>query len=288
MIINQFFQKIYFLGTLLISSIAFSQCLTGTSPALSNYSGQDATNSFGTGNISLAGSVMGFTFTRNAHLVAQDRINDSHYNGEYGVRISHDDGDATTFATSIGGNFTFTGSVDGLRFILSDIDNNDYVRIRVFDENNNPVPLQQGVNFSFMTSPSTAEYNPVYQEFYDDDNDESDNDTRNGSISFNFSGKKVSRIEFDYYDTNASGTISFADFKAPSLVTPPVVANVVSDCPATTVNLNTDAHTGTAPVLPVSLVYNTYKSCGNAGFKSGFSWSGDILCILLQQFNWML
>ncbi|MCW3168669.1 cadherin-like domain-containing protein [Chryseobacterium sp. 09-1422] len=186
---------------------------------MSTYNNQTATTVFNSGNVSLNGSVMGFSFLANAGQSNANRIGNDHNSSEYGIYISHPNNSATTYATSIRCAITFTAPAGGLKFIVNDIDNNDYVRIRVFDENGLSIPLVQNSNFTFMAGGSTVvEYNASLQEFYDDDNQASDDNSRNGSVSFNFSGKKVSKIEFDYYDTNNTGAITFARFEVPCIV----------------------------------------------------------------------
>lgn len=217
MILKQLFKKLQFLVVLVSSYMLYAQCVVGTTPALSTFANQTATTLFNTGNVSLNGSVMGFTFLANAGNSNANRIGNDHNSAEYGIYISHPNGVATTPATSIQGAITFSSAVSGLRFIINDIDNNDFVRLRIFDENGISIPLVQNTNFTFLGgSANVVEYRTTggIQEFYDDDNESSDDGDRDGSVSFNFTGRRVSKVEFDYYDTNNTGAITFARFEA--------------------------------------------------------------------------
>ncbi|MCU7618221.1 hypothetical protein NZ698_13510 [Chryseobacterium sp. PBS4-4] len=250
----------------MMNVMLYGQCVVGTTPALSTYANEDATSTFSIGSVKLVNSTMGFVFTNNASLVTSDQINDDHFAGEYGINIAHASGTATIYDNRISGNITFTGAVGGLKFRINDIDAGDHVRIRVFNENDVQIPLVQNTNFSFFAS-TVVTYDSSIQEFFGASS--SSDNTRNGSVDFNFSALKVSRIEFDYYDNNGSGTVTFANFTVPCIVanndsyttpagTAAVTASVLNNDTVNGATANTtNATVAAVNTLPAGFTFNT-------------------------------
>jgi len=137
--------------------------------------------------------------------ITTDEISDSHYSGEYGVRIGHDSGDTGSYDDRIETTFRFSDLIRDLKFRINDIDYGDHVIVEVYDQDGNILTN----NYSL--------YNPTIvqvdgNEFYADDDDGSSSDERDGTVDFDFTGQKVSKIIFKYYDPESSGTVTYTEF----------------------------------------------------------------------------
>lgn len=149
-----------------------------------------------------------------------DRISDTHYPGEPGVNLGHPLGAATSIADSIKTTFEFFDPaspgnylpVTDLSFRLHDIDAGDNIIINAYDENGNLISLDASGFYSLYPS-SYASY-AGSNRFTSGNADDAASGTRLGTIDFDFTGKKIQRIEFIYWDTAALGTYTIAEFKA--------------------------------------------------------------------------
>jgi len=149
-----------------------------------------------------------------------DRISDTHYPGEPGVNLGHPSGAATSIADSITTTFEFFDPaspgnylpVTDLSFRLHDIDAGDNIIVNAYDENGDLISLDTPGFYSLYPS-SYASY-VASNRFTSGNADDAASGTRLGTIDFDFTGKKIQRIEFIYWDTAALGTYTIAEFKA--------------------------------------------------------------------------
>jgi len=140
--------------------------------------------------------------------ITTDEISDSHYSGEYGIRVGHPSGSATTEDDRIETTIIFSDVVRDLQFRISDIDYGDHVKVEVYDENGQLIPIDSS-NYA-LYSPTIVHVDD--NEFYADDYDGSSSDTREGTVDFTFPGTKISKIILKYFDTESGGTVTYAEF----------------------------------------------------------------------------
>lgn len=212
---------------------------------LQSYNGQtNTTQIFANNVINIGGSRMTVTHPYGSSRLAQDRISDTHEAGAAGLNLGHATGTnvANTFDRRIETEISFSAPVKNLSFRINDLDNGDRIRILAYDQNDVLIPLTSS-NYAFH--PSTVNtYIPtegVTGEFRSTSEDVPSNNTR-ATIDFNFNGKQVSRVVYQYYDVTSGGTYSITKFSGISS----------TDCPdctdsgITSVNLNS-LFTGTLP-----------------------------------------
>ena len=212
---------------------------------LQPYNGQtNTTQIFSNNVIGIGDARMTVTHPYGSERLAQDRISDTHEAGAAGLNLGHATGTnvANTFDRRIETEISFSAPVKNLSFRINDLDNGDRIRILAYDQNDVLIPLTSA-NYAFH--PSTVNtYIPtegVTGEFQSTDEDVASNNTR-ATIDFNFIGKQVSRVVYQYYDVTSGGTYSIAKFSGIDS----------TDCPdctnsgETSVNLNS-MYTGTFP-----------------------------------------
>lgn len=111
---------------------------------------------------------------------------------------------ANTFAKRIESTITFDNPIEQLTFKLLDIDDQDVVTVNAYDQNNNLITLVAPM-YTFMAGTQVAFGGAGTNRFTGGDNDESGNV---GTVNLNYNGYKVSKIVFQYYDTDDDGTYS--------------------------------------------------------------------------------
>ncbi|NPA90626.1 MAG: DUF11 domain-containing protein, partial [Chloroflexi bacterium] len=175
-----------------------------------DYAGQP-TSSVNDGNLKIGASV--FTVTHQTYgdaTINTDEISDAHYTGEYGVRVGHPSGTTGTYDDRIETTFQFSDLLRSPKFRINDIDYGDHVIVEVYDEHGQIINITSSMYSLY--SPTIVQVNG--NEFYAADTDGSSNNSRLGTVDFDFQGYSVSKIVFKYWDPEASGTVTYTEFKA--------------------------------------------------------------------------
>lgn len=215
---------------------------------LQPYNGQTNTAQIFADNVIGIGSArMTISHPFGSERLTTDRIFNSL--GVAGLNYRHS-GAANSFAERIETQISFSTPVKDLSFVINDLDQGDRLRVLAYDQNNVLIPLTSA-NYEFYPN-TIVTYNPaegVTGEF--SSTNEEISDTR-GTINFNFNGKQVSRVLFQYYDTLGGGIYVITKFSGID----------GTDCPdctdsgITSANLN-EMFTGTLPDPTVVLEWWT-------------------------------
>ena len=115
---------------------------------------------------------------------------------------------ANTDAKRIESTLTFDFPVEQLTFKLLDLDDQDVVTVNAFDQNNNPITLVSPM-YSFMSGTQVSFGGTGTNRFLGGEDDE---DGNVGTVNLNYNGYKVSKIVFQYYDTDNDGSYSIHGF----------------------------------------------------------------------------
>lgn len=185
---------------------------------ISSFNGQNNTaNIFANNNIGFGGSRILVTHPFGSSMLTTDRVSDNHYPGEYGINLGHSSGSnaANTFDRRIETQLEFVSLVRDFKFTINDLDAGDRIRVLAYDQNNNLISITSS-NYSFYPNtvityfPSTG----LTGEFRSTEDDMSSGPSgqRRATIDFTFPDIYLSRIVFQYYDVNSSGTYSIAKF----------------------------------------------------------------------------
>ncbi len=206
---------LFFVFLLLTSSWVDGQCVV-QSVNLQPYNNQNNTTQVFANNIIGIGAArisISHQLYGNAAL-STNRISDTHYTGEYGINLGHDSGKAANFANRIETTLSFSTSVKDLKFTLNDVDAGDHIRLMVYDQNNNLIIISSAnyslypntvVNFQSISGSSG--------EFYENNGTDISSGSagaRKATVDFNFSGLYISKVVFQYYDPDGSGTYTIA------------------------------------------------------------------------------
>ena len=181
------------------------------------------------------------------------RLYDGH-SAQLGINIGHDDaGDTDSYENRIETQITFSKSVTDLQFRMNDIDDQDVVTVRAFDQNNNIINLAAS-NFTLY---SPTDISRSGNTFYGGSDDTS---STRGSVNINYIGQKVSRIIFEYFDTDDGGSYTVTGFSG-------FAAQVVA---------NNDTFSGvagvastTASILANDTVCSATATSANSSFSVG-------------------
>ena len=151
-------------------------------------------------------------------VVNPNGISDNHYTGEAGIRLGHVSGQGGDFANRLEATIRFvqptntavSKPVEGLRFRLHDVDASDTVVVNAYDENNNLITIAAS-NYTLYTG-TVVTYAGANR--FDSAVTDAASNTRLGTVDLNFSGYKVSRIVFQYWDPLGAGTYTIAEMAA--------------------------------------------------------------------------
>lgn len=152
-------------------------------------------------------------------IITTNRISDTHYAGEPGVNLGHPSGSATSSGDTIKTTFDFLDPnspstylpVTNLTFRLHDVDAGDNIIVNAYDENGGLISLDSTSIYTFYADSYTSYAGG--NRFTSGNSDDAASGTRQGTVDFNFLGKKVRQIEFIYWDTASLGTYTIAEFK---------------------------------------------------------------------------
>lgn len=145
------------------------------------------------------------TTTLDTSLFSPNRISDVHYTGETGIHIGHSRNVSTgiSYAERIISTLQFDSPMKKLSFTLSDVDLGDNIIVNAYDASNNLINI---------TSTNYTIYNPANvsrsgNRFYPTNTGfESFNNSREGTVDLNFNGLSVSKVVFEFYDTEYTGS----------------------------------------------------------------------------------
>ncbi|SEP89093.1 hypothetical protein [Epilithonimonas lactis] len=203
-------KKVYnLLIVMLFATQMSAQCVASawTLPSSANSSNNvNIPSYFSSNNVSIGTARMSVAITRygNARLDIQ-RLFNGHLD-QLGINIGHDEeGDTNSYNNRIETQITFSTSVSDLKFRINDIDDQDVVTVKAFDQNNSPINLTAANATLFSPTDITRSGNTFYGGSDDTSN------TR-GSVNINYNGLRVSRIVFEYHDTDDGGTYTVAGF----------------------------------------------------------------------------
>lgn len=251
-------KKIYnFLFILLFAAQIHSQCVATAwnLPSSANSSSNiNVPNYFSSNNVSIGAARMGVTITRygNARLDTQ-RLYDGHLS-QLGINIGHEnDGDTDSYENRIETQITFSTSVTNLNFRINDIDDQDVVTVKAFDQNGDPVNLTTSNVSLYAPTDITRSGNTFY-------GGSSDTSSTRGSVNINYNGLKVSKIIFEYYDTDSGGTYTVAGFSG-------IAAQIVAA--NDTFSVAAGSGTTTASILGNDTVCGATATSSNSSFTVG-------------------
>lgn len=138
-----------------------------------------------------------------------NRISDVHYTGETGIHLGHSRNVVTgiSYAERIISTLQFDSPMKKLSFTLSDIDLGDNVIVNAYDASNNLI----SINSSNYTIYNPANISRNGNRFYPTNvGFESSNNTRAGTVDINFNGLSVSKVVFEFYDTEYTGAYTIS------------------------------------------------------------------------------
>jgi hypothetical protein len=149
------------------------------------------------------------TTTLDPALFSPNRISDVHYTGETGIHIGHSKNVATgiSYAERIVSTLQFDAPMKRLSFTLSDVDLGDNIIVNAYDASNNLINISPS-NYTIY-NPANISRNG--NRFYPTNvGFESLSNTREGTVDFNFNGLSVSKIVFEFYDTEYTGSYTIS------------------------------------------------------------------------------
>jgi|GEM_PF-1992071 len=212
---------------------------------LQPYNGQTNTTQIFTNNVIGIGdarmTVTHQTFGNGA--LSTDRISDSHFAGEYGINLGHSSGNTKTFDNRIETTLNFSAPVKDLKLTLNDIDAGDHIRLMVYDHNNNLVIISSS-NYTLYPNTVVLFQNVAGSsgEFYEPGIEDIPSNDRRATVDLSFAGIYISKVVFQYYDPDGSGTYTITKFSGIDSTNCPDCTN----SGITSVNLNS-LYTGTSP-----------------------------------------
>lgn len=174
---------------------------------LSVYNGQSTSQAvLSANNITVGTSRMLVTHSTFGNgAINVNEISDGHVPGEVGIRLGHPNNTTRTEANRIESLYTFSSPVSNFNFSLHDIDAGDIIRVILYDQNNNVIPIVSSM-YTILT-PGSVSYSAANNYFQDTTG--SDTSGTVGTIRFNLSGYSISRIIFQYWDLEDTGTYTF-------------------------------------------------------------------------------
>ncbi|TDX86862.1 Ig-like domain-containing protein [Epilithonimonas xixisoli] len=174
---------------------------------LSVYNGQSTSQAvLSANNITVGTSRMLVTHTTfgNGNININE-ISDNHVPGEVGIRLGHPNNTTRTEDNRIESNYTFSAPVSNFNFSLHDVDAGDIIRVILYDQNGNVIPIVSSM-YTILT-PGSVSYSTTNNYFQDTTG--SDTSGTVGTIRFNLTGYLISRITLQYWDLEDTGTYSF-------------------------------------------------------------------------------
>lgn len=189
-----------------------------------------------------------------ASLFTPNMITDTHYNGEVGIQIGHNNNVASgiSYANRINTTLSFDTPMNKLSFTVSDLDLGDNVVVNAFDENNNPINLT-AANFHIYYPTNVSR---VGNRFYPPAAGfQAPNNTREGSVDFDFNGLSISKVVFEFYDTSYLGSYSISKISGEA-------------CPVPVIDAVNDTYTNVAPGSSTTSVINN-DTLNNASTSIG-------------------
>jgi len=149
------------------------------------------------------------TTTLSANLFTPNIISQTHYAGEPGIQIGHNNNEASglPYDKRITSTLSFDTPMNFLRFTISDLDLGDNVIVNAYDENNILINLTASNYYIYFPTNLSRVDNRFYPP---NANFTADSDTRQGTVDINFNGKKVSKVEFIFYDTSFTGSYTIS------------------------------------------------------------------------------
>lgn len=174
---------------------------------LAPYANQTNTSSvFSANNVRLGNNAI--TLSHNTPLPANfstDVISDTHYAGEFGIQLGHNKSNGLASNERIQTQMTFATPLKNLKFTISDLDLGDNVIINAYDAANNLITINSANYFIHNTTNISNSGNRFYPP---DPLFQSASNTRNGSVDLNFTNQYVSKVVFEFYDTEYTGSYS--------------------------------------------------------------------------------
>lgn len=142
-------------------------------------------------------------------LFTTNRISDTHYSGEFGINIGHNQSTGISASQKIVSTLKFDKHIGYLKFTLSDIDSGENIVVNAYDENNNLITLEPS-NYSIYFSTNVKKsgnsfYDAQYPIAFD-----APSQTRQGTVDINYSGKKVSKVIFEFTNNAQVGSYSIS------------------------------------------------------------------------------
>lgn len=306
MISKQFSKRLLYLVVLFISVGIYSQCLITSPWNIGNVNSANPINIptyFTTNAINVGNARMSVAMTLHGNATLNTaRISNTHLN-ERGINLGHDLGTNTnSFDNRVEMNISFSLPVVNLAFRINDIDDRDNIIVTAYNQNDLPVNLGAAGTTSSYWSYANTNTAIVYQgdnRFRGGDPDVTNNE---GSVNFNYTGLKISRIKVEYYDEKNDGSFTIASFSGATQC--PIVANpdhfsatksiasttsvsvlgndVFNSLPATTSNvtvsasgalpsgftLNSNGTVSVANNVPVGVYNINYQICETAGVSN--------------------
>ena len=157
----------------------------------------------------LGGASVTLTHTTTGNAVmTTDSISDSHFDGEFGVRIGHS-GTASSPTDTLVSTFDFGEDVEQFSFNINDLDFGDHVTVNGYLDG--VLVNLTAANFAFFSP--TIVSSDGGNDFSASDTDSSSSDTRDGSVRISFNSP-IDQLEIIYHDMIGSGTVTYAAFSA--------------------------------------------------------------------------
>jgi len=185
-------------------------CQTYQKADFEPYDGDDLSE-VNDGNLKIGSAVFSVYYvTYGSAEVSVADVSDTHYSDEYGVHIGNEYHTTLTYENRIEIHFDFSHTIKDLKFRINDLDAGDHVIVKAYDQNGQIIDIDSSIYSLYSPTLVLVGADNL---FYSNDTQNSSSGTREGTVDFDFTGYYISRINFEYYDTAAQGTLTFTEFE---------------------------------------------------------------------------